>query len=166
MSLDTGFRLALSTVAPGALDETYDIGRWTRPSDMPDALDWQVQGDFDQFERYEEVVDAFNYSRGGYGAGSFQWAIAMTAGMIAQTRQDWFGAVAGELFSGALSATVTVRTYDATYGDEWLVANATLLFPQASELTRFGTIWLVPLRFVNVQIAAGGFSSGFSYGFG
>lgn len=165
MSIETEYRLALGTIAPALFDSSYDVGLWDRPADMPDMLDWIVQGDSDKFERYEEHVIAFDYSQGGFGAASFQWAIAMTPGMLAQFRQDFFGATAGDPMSGNLSADVTARTYDATWGDEWLIVNATLLFPRAQDMTRFGTIWLVPLRFVNVQVAAGGFSDGFSYGF-
>lgn len=165
MAIDTGYRLALLGVLPGDLDETYDVGRWTRPVDMPTALDWLIQGDSDLYERHESLVEAFDYSLGGFGQGSFTWLITMTPGMIAQFRQAYLGAVSGDPLSGNESAEVIVRTYDATYGDGWLILSATMHFPRAQNMNRFGTIWTLPLRFVNAQLAAGGFSSGFSYGF-
>lgn len=146
MSEITGFRFRPSWVTAGQLPESYDIGSLSRASDMYNALEWDVLGDFDEFELHTEVIDDFLGKRGGYGGSTFKWQIVCTSGMIDQIRRAWFGKTDDS--EGREWTYCTVRTLDTTYGSNWRFLQGIVNFPDKKGRQRQGDLWMLTFEFI------------------
>jgi len=142
----TGFRLRPSLVHAGQLPEAYDVGMLSRPSDMFNALEWDVLGDFDDFSPFTEILDDFSGNRAGYGGSNWEWEIACTSGMIDTLRRAWFGKTDDN--EGSLWTYCTARTLDTTYGENWRFVQGKMLWPDRKGYRREGELWLITLEFI------------------
>jgi hypothetical protein len=109
----------------------------------------------------DELVDALDGSRGGFGGWNGSWFIGpCTPDMITYLRST--------LFSNGWSADVTITTWDRAYG--WRVLNCKALWNDPAKTADSDVPWgyhKVKIDFVNGTVAAIGvaFSSAFSSAF-
>lgn len=146
MSELTGYRFYPGWITAGQLNDAYDIGNLTRPSDMYNALEWDVLGDSDEFDAHTEIVEEFDGRRAGYGGSQFRWQIACTAGMIDKLRRDWFGKT--DTAEGSYWTYCTVRTADTTFGDNWRYVQGIVNWPGKAGRRREGELWMLTLEFI------------------
>lgn len=157
------FRWAYGTLAAAALTSAYAISDFPRQDDQPVGLDWRM--DIDPSDLYldsAELVDALDFSRGGFGEATFTLLSAvMSGGMMQYVRTN--------LFQGGYSAPATVMTRDrASYGARWKTVTATALWPDLSQAAELGGGGYMKVKFVfvNARIAGRAWSSAFSSAWG
>lgn len=131
-------------------------------ADQPADLPWFPPMDpSGAWSEVEEIIDALDGSRSGFGGWNGSWYIAAaTPNMISHIRST--------IFSNGWSADVTIVTWDRGYG--WRVINCKALWNEPARTAE--TVYplgyyKLKIDFVNgVTAAAGvGFSIGFSLGF-